>query len=569
MLLDECKTFLDPVGLPTQNELIHLPLQAKKVPPFDAAALAEMLPSQERTRLSIMEERLFTHTGEDVPVKRLPESNLHKIHCEKLCLAGVIERCERPSTEPATVAFLIKEWKQKMDGETRSFYERLRFILWTERKNRSDKLWIERAKKENLLLSDNSGDKVPWRGMNLPSSTDIAEDMADLSRNVTNSTTALDLVSAFYQRTVPEWARDLFCFRVNCDDIPVYFRMVRLPMGCVLAPFIVQLYSTAAACGHDRRLLDETLYGTKTLQRQNGLTRVRVYIDNLKIQGPAPECKKWLHETLARANRCKVTLQREFVDVRDNYIFLGLFHLSDHLYAGPKTKRKLSILQEAAKNPPTVSGRLLDHVWGALLWSGCALRVNWASHYDIVQMVRRALALYRRTGKIDHRQLNWEKLQSLIATVLRGQRIIHARKPTLVRTLVLHTDASSKGRGTFLTLPDNGRLHTFGERFDEDTRCEHINVKEGIALLRGVKEAWVIGDVWLGGELTRRPEGFHLSIGCDSQAVVYCLRKRFSRSPRLAAVIAECVSELQLWPSWEIHYIASEENRADKPSREC
>ena len=65
------------------------------------------------------------------------------------------------------------------------------------------------------------------------------------------------------------------------------------------------------------------------------------------------------------------------------------------------------------------------------------------------------------------------------------------------------------------------------------------------------------------------PNGCSIAVGIDNQGLIHAVRKRSTRCPRTARVLAEMFEHMEATKkTLSVNYINTEENPADEPSRQ-
>ena len=129
------------------------------------------------------------------------------------------------------------------------------------------------------------------------------------------------------------------------------------------------------------------------------------------------------------------------------------------------------------------------------------------------------------------------------------------------------TDASKRYGGVYVKVEkEEGSYKTVRSTvpFNEEDRCEHINLQEALMVLEGIDLA-----IRSAGEILDSSKLAEVSMFCDSKVTLGAIKKRRSSSEKLNNVVKNILMLINETPNlvFRFYYVKSEENIADELSR--
>lgn len=284
-----------------------------------------------------------------------------------------------------------------------------------------------------------------------------------------------------------------------------------------------------------------------------------VYIDNFIAFGNKEDLQHYVDSLDAVSAECGAVLKKEEQVIKKQDEVLGMFVDLERKEVSLKAGWVAKFKEVVALYLAAPSKFKLKHTWkivGSALWGMRVLGIPQLDHMDFkmwMAKTARDLQSGRRRWEdstrwpdkplADLKRLLWTVGENSPCSVVRPER-------ALVRER-LWSDASKKG-GAFI-LQGRGVVESF--KWKEREENEYIHIKEGRALLEGVK-CW---------ERMKEP-GEGLTMFTDSVLVWLGMQKRKARGKTFAAILKGSLDRLE-GVDWDIVWVPTEEQLADKPSR--
>lgn len=538
-------------SLPTPQQLRDLKLHTGGgVGVFDERLLRDHLPHRLQRRLDVLEAALFgdIHLADPPPPRKLPQSNLQERHIAQLLSEQLIEELpDCAATRAAaqgTCCFLLAE-------ESKG---RLRTIVWSERANAVQKLWLREC--QRVGCSDFGLEPEDFL-LALPSGSDVVASVAS-----EEAVALADLQAAFWQRSLPPRARPAYTFTTGGR----FYAPTRMTMGATLSCYVMQLYTLGVALGGARPEAD--VVGAGALLRVRPSERqIAVYIDNIRVSGERGFVVGHRARIISFAERCRVTLQPadDYLSppppTAPRYDFLGVEVARRSVRARARRRREMVRTTLDIVRDSTSLGAAAT-LTGQLTWAAQIVRLPLREHLPAILWLRRCA---NAAGKAPERRVLASLRQRL--EVARLTLAVVQPRSTLERDdardadapAVVFSDASHVGWGAVLLAPEGGSL-SFGGRWSAREPLPHINVLEGTAAVLAVEELLRAEKV-RGWPVRRR-----VLLWTDSMVLLGALRRGSSRSPELTAAVV-ALHALLRDRSWRVEHVPSERNPADAPSR--
>ena len=405
-------------------------------------------------------------------------------------------------------------------------------------------------------------------------------------------------VDNFYHRLrVPEWLQPFLALPpVRAGEVGlaeefgadtwIYPCCTTLPMGFSHSCFLAQsahdfIVETRTPLSLSDRI---TRTGDRTIDR----IRYFLYIDDANFFAPGrlrAELDRVHAEYMAVMDSLglQIKASKTVLSSADGVEVVGLEFHGRHgtLGAHPAKLSKLCRLTRALLHSGQCTGRQLSRIVG--LWTWYALPRRPA--FSVFSAVYRFIASAKRKP----RQI-WPSVEKELRVMMGLAPVLHASLRAPWFSYVLATDASTIGQGVVATavspeivramaltpppmvtpvmggvldrtLPESlVGLRWFTVVSSAWQFKSHINELELLAVLTGVR--WVAS--------FPSSVGVRMFVWCDSSVVVHAIRKGRSSAYRLLRRLRRLTAWLlALNITLHIHWIATEVNPSDKPSREC
>ena len=412
-------------------------------------------------------------------------------------------------------AFCVVEEKQsEVDGPV---IKRLRFILWP------------------ALLNE-------WQTANYTPSVDLLHSSRYVDAVRHDAALQNDVSSGFYSFVIPGPARALFRFR---DCTGRLFQMTRLPMGLRSAVELMHI-ATKVLVGHPDYVKPCSI--VRNIQSH-------VFVDDFRCAGAPAALEEARAVIDARAKSLGIIL-KSTTEIKTRYVFLGLVfdHDKKTISISSKTDRKLP-----DDISPTTTAIELQRLVARLIWCSGGLRIPLACFYFPMKWATRLC------NRINAGEIAPSDVVSLPPSVVDSLRQwLHvARMPYRNahrpgnQHMILFTDASIKGWGAYLILPD-GRLYITGGSWRFSATSGDIAALEARAVRYAV-------DTF--ARLIARYSEIELRI--DNTSVASAIPRGVARSFDLNRELAPVFTTLRaLHVTATASYVESSRNLADPVSRQ-
>jgi len=328
---------------------------------------------------------------------------------------------------------------------------------------------------------------------------------------------------------------------------PVRLIWLVLPMGWKLAPLCAQAITWFLVAGN------ESFHWTE-LPRvyRKGRVRVVVWYDNVIMGGPRAETDIMWKELKDRCLIFGAPIKEEFSAFRPGD-FIDAIGLRWTLTANgvewellPKMRKKLVDSASRLLAEKVLRIKEVAKIVGTLVWSRWAYR----RHLYDLQPAYAALSKevrehgWRGAMKTD----DVKYLAALAQELAEDTRRIGLHRAS--RTAVWCSDASVTGFGG-IDLVNHEYVAGLWRHTHESKDIFYL---EALALKLVVSKA---------------SEGCDITVGVDNQGLLHAIRKRSTRCPRTARVLAEMFMEMDACgKTLRVVYIHTDDNPADEPSRQ-
>jgi len=537
----------------TQLEYETLPLHVKKVGRIDLSKvllLAQGLPQEKRLK----ELLHFVHdpknhipmTNEDIdatPVSKFSENDIALLH-----KAGQISPIDRTQVKGTVVAFTVTEPKLQSDSqqnrrfltaqtlpENPTYKNRRRPIQWPRWDN--DMTTYE-AEIEFLTLKESL--EQPRRG---------------------DSAACADLAMSFSQIAFSDDVSPYHCFQ---DKNGKWWKSEVMLMGASYSCEIMHIIMEVLAYAKQNVLLAVGAGGV----------RVQVHVDNVRYLHKNPF---YVQEAMARflENAAFVNATVNMDADLKAHTFGTSFGVVHDYHANlaalsEKHLRKASQAREDIKKPLTV--RRACEIMGLLFYGSTVLKIHLAPFYFPIKWYRRLAHDFERGSRggkpfgLDTVVTPWpsiaRKFDWWIHRIERNAPASHEKSEP---TVTLFCDASKTGCGAVLIDGICPSYRQYGESFNTSEYSDIWDAKDekkAISLLETKAATKAIS------HFRHFLEGKAVRLYIDNTSLIGALNKTHSKSFALNEELLHLIREMEkTGASFEVQYVPTESNLADRPSR--
>ena len=495
--------------LPRTAEEWRAPLHAKKVKPWDAErllAIADSTPYGQKLRevyRFVNDVELYKQLAAGPDEAAHQQSEVSPEHLQQLLSTGIFEEVPVGTVRRTSKLFMVYEDKH-----------RLRVIQWPKQLNEEIRNHFESA-------------------IELSSVTQQCSQVRPGSWAVCH-----DLATAYYQGELHPDVRPYYGIKVAGRE----YVATRMVMGGV--PF-------AEVCD----------FALKALAHSDADVTTLTHIDNVRFVGTEVNVSLANTKFISRAKEAGVTLNEEdgntphhkgvFCGVRYD-VNDGTVHLTD------KTVTKLT-LAAADMASATLTNERVFVIFGLLIWASAVARAPMHKYYYAIKFIRRRMSNVR-SGKaaLSDYAAVWSAARPQFVEWFDFLKRNKPTKPKIEQDSVdkvLFTDASKSGCGGVLFSVDTAEIEFHAETWSEAEKKQHINELELLALRRMLVH-WA-----------NRLDATQLRIMVDNTTAKAALLNGRSGSYHINQEVSSIDDLLAKCASTTIHYIKSEDNPADAPSR--